>query len=99
MINAIITGIMNLIMGLVNVLLSPIDLLISQFLPDLGNGFSAINSFLDYCIQYIGWVIDFTGIPSSCIGLIVSYYTFKLTVPIIVATIKLAIQWYDKLKL
>lgn len=99
MIKAIINGIMKLIMSLVSLLLSPIDALIEQFLPDLSNALDGLTSFFCYVTQYIGWVIDFAGIPSSVITLIVAYYTFKLTVPLVVSTVKLALKWYNTLKL
>lgn len=99
MINAIINGMMSLIISLVNVILSPIDLLISQFLPSLDNALNGFASFLTTSSTYIGWVIDFVGIPTELISLIVSFYTFKLTVPLMFSAIKSAIKWYKSLKL
>lgn len=98
MINAILQGIMNLIMGLVNVLLYPIDLLIENALPDLSTGLNAIGSFFSLIGQGISWAISVTGLSSECLSLIVLFYTFKLTAPLLFSTIKLAIKWYDKLK-
>ena len=86
-------------MSLVSLLLSPIDALIEQFLPDLSNALDGLTNFFGYITQYIGWVIDFAGIPSTVITLIVAYYTFKLTVPLVVSTVKLALKWYNTLKL
>lgn len=99
MIKAIITGIMSLIISLVNVLLAPIDALISQFLPDLSNALGGFASFLNLCSTYIGWVIDFTGLSSDTISLIIAYFVFALSVPLLVNTIKLAIKWYNALKI
>lgn len=99
MINAIITGLMNIIMSLVDVLLSPIDLLISQFLPDLANAISAVGAMFNLVGQYIGFAVSLTGLSSATLSLIVAYFTFKLTVPVLVYTIKLAIKWYNALKL
>lgn len=98
MIKAIIKGIMSLIISLVQVLLVPIDTLIEQFLPDLSNALSGIAAFLNLCGQYVGWVIDFTGLSPETISLIIAYFTFKLTVPLLVSTVKLAIRWYNALK-
>lgn len=99
MINAIINGIMSLIMTLVNVVLSPIDLLISNYLPSLDDALGAFSGFLNLCGTYIGWCIDFLGIPSELISLVILYYTFKLTVPLLISAIKTAIKWYNALKL
>lgn len=98
MIKALLKGIIKLIIKLVGVLLAPIDLLIEQFLPSVSSAFDSIAYFFQLISNGIGWVISATGIPSSAIALIVATLTFKLTVPILVATVKLAIKWYDKLK-
>lgn len=99
MINAIIMGIMKLIMGLVSVLLSPIDSLISQFLPSLDSAINAIGAMFSYVSNFMGFVVSATGLSSETLSLIVLYYTFKLTVPLMVSTVKSAIKWYNALKL
>lgn len=99
MINAILTGIFNVIISLVNVILSPIDTLISTYLPDLANGISAIGQLFATIGTSIGWAISLTGISNACISLIVTYYVFKLTVPMFFYLIKLALAWYNKLKI
>lgn len=98
MINKILTGIMKLIISLVSLLLKPIDLLISSALPNLSSAISAIGSFLDLIKQCLGWAISVTGLSSECLSLIVLFFTFKLTLPLAIYTVKLAIKWYDKLK-
>lgn len=98
MINAILKGIFKLITSLVGVLLSPIDSLIATALPDLQTGLNAIGEFLSLATSSVGWVLSVFGLSSECLSLIVLYFTFKLTVPLTISTIKLAIRWYDKLK-
>lgn len=99
MINAIIKGIFKLITGLVSVILVPIDAIIETALPTLSSWINAAGVFLGYCTQSIGWVLSCIGINGNIISMIIAYYTFKLTVPLLVHTIKLAIKWYDKLKI
>lgn len=98
MINALLSGIINLIIGLVNIILSPIDSMITTLLPDLSTAFSSIGGFLNLATQSIGWVISLTGISRTAISLIIMYYGFKLTVPLVFYFIKLALSWYNKLK-
>lgn len=98
MINAILTGIFNLVISLVNVILTPIDTLIASSLPDLANAISAIGQLFATIGTSIGWAISLTGISSECISLIVTYYIFKLTVPIAFSLVKSALAWYNKLK-
>lgn len=98
MINAILKGIMSLIIGLVSVLLAPIDLAISTALPDLSSAISAVGSYFALALQDIGFAISLTGLSSTAISIIVLYYTFKLTLPVTFYLVKLAIKWYDKIK-
>ena len=98
MIGKILSGIITLIISLVNVILTPIDNLITSALPDLSNALSAVGSFISTCTQSIGWVISLSGLSSSCIALIITYFTFKLTAPMLFYLIKLALIWYNRLK-
>lgn len=98
MINALLQGIMNLVMGLVDIILKPIDILIETLLPDLSAGISAVGSFLNLILQGLGWAVSLTGLSTTTLSIIVLFFTFKLTAPILFSTIKSAIKWYDKLK-
>lgn len=98
MINSILTGIFKLIIGLVSLILSPIDALITNVLPGLDNALTAVANFFTYIGSSIGWVISLTGLSSETLSLIVLYFTFKLTAPMLFYMIKLALSWYNKLK-
>lgn len=98
MIGKILSGIMSLIIGLINLLLYPIDALISTALPSLSSALSAVGSFLNVALQSIGWVISLTGISSNVISLVIAYYVFKLTVPMLFYLVKLVLSWYNRLK-
>ena len=98
MIGKILSGVITLIISLVNLILTPIDNLITSALPDLSNALTAVGGFISLCTQSIGWVISLSGLSSSCISLIVVYFTFKLTAPLLFYFIKLALSWYNRLK-
>lgn len=98
MINALLTGIFKLIIGLVSVILAPIDLLITNALPSLDNALTAVANFFTFIGSSLGWVISLTGLSSDTLSLIVLYFTFKLTAPMLFYMIKLALSWYNKLK-
>lgn len=98
MIGKLLGAIISLIISLVNALLTPIDNLINTYLPSVSSAFNSISYFFTYVSNSLGWVISATGISSTAISLIVITLTFKLTVPLLVATFKLALSWYDKLK-
>jgi len=98
MINALLKGIMSLIISLVSLILAPIDAIILQFLPDISNALTGIGKMFALVSDYMGFAISLTGLSNETISLIVLFITFKLTVPMIIYTVKLAIKWYDKLK-
>ncbi len=98
MINALLKGIMSLIIGLVSTILKPIDLLIVSVLPDLSSALTAVGNLFNFASQYVGFAISATGLSNETLSLIVLYFTFKLTAPLMVSTVKSAIKWYDKLK-
>lgn len=98
MINKILMGIISLIITIVNALLSPIDSLISSALPGLSNAFTLIGNLLGLLTDIIPWVMSWLGLNTTIRTLVVAYFTFILSLPLVVHTIKLAIKWYDKIK-
>ncbi len=98
MINAILTGIFNVIIGLVGVLLTPIDLAVKAALPGLSDGINAIGGMFDVVNNVVGFCISATGLSDTAIDLIIAYYVFILTVPLTFSSIKLALKWYNSLK-
>lgn len=99
MIQAILSGVFKLVIGLVNLLLAPIDLLIDQFLPQVSEGLSYVSGFFNWVGNLLPWGVSWFGLDPFIISLFVAYVTFELTVPLMVHTVKLAIKWYDKLKI
>lgn len=98
MINAILTGIFNLVIGLVSIILAPIDLVITNLLPDLSNALDAVAQFFSVVAGGIGWAVSLTGLSASALSLIVAYFVFKLTAPMAFYMVKLAISWFRSLK-
>ena len=83
MINKLLLGIIKLIVSLVTVILTPI---------------TAVGNFLNLISNGIGWVISLTGLSANAISLLVAYYVFILTAPMLFYMIKLALSWYNRLK-
>lgn len=98
MIKALISGIFKMIISLVSIILAPIDALIEQFLPGLDTALSYIANFFDYIGGVVPWVISYLGINEIVLNAIIDIIVFILTVPLMVHTIKLAVAWYNKLK-
>lgn len=98
MINKLLMGVFKIIISLVSLLLTPIDNLIAQFLPGLDDAFTMIGNLVQQLCNVVPWVMSWMGVSIVVVSLLVSYLTFKMSVPIVVHTIKLALKWYDKLK-
>lgn len=98
MINKLLLGIIKLIVSLVSVILTPIDNLIQSALPQLSDALTAVGNFLNLISNGIGWVISLTGLSANAISLLVAYYVFILTAPMLFYMIKLALSWYNRLK-
>lgn len=93
-------GVFSVVLGLVKLILFPIDALITAYLPNFSNVLDAISSFFNnYIGSVISWAVSLSGLSQATISLIVSYYIFKLTLPLLVYSIKLVVSWYNKLKL
>lgn len=99
MINKLLMGVFKLVIGLVNVLLTPINLLITNYLPDLSNALSLIRQLFNLAFTYIGWVLDSMFISPETISLLIAVLTMRLTIPLAINAVKLAIKWYNALKL
>lgn len=99
MINGIVDIILNFVVGIVNIILTPIDLLIQNFLPNISNIIGYINGLINVILTYVGWVVDSLCIPQPVIIILTDFLIFKLTFPYAIWFIKLAIKWYNNLKL
>lgn len=99
MINAIIKGIFSLILNLVSLILYPINALVVNYIPGLENAFTIIEQFFLKAFQYVGWAVDASLLTGETISLIIATLTFRLTLPLVVNSVKLALKWYNSLKL
>lgn len=98
MIAKLFQALFNLIIGLINILLSPIDAIIQAAFPAVASLLSSVNSMFTIASTGIGWVVGVSCLPPLAFQLLLSYYTFILTVPLAISSIKLVIRWYNALK-
>lgn len=98
MINAILTGIFELVIGLTSIILTPLDWAIQAALPGFNAWFVTIGVTFDVVYDVIGFVISASGLSDTAIDMVIAYWTFKLTVPFTFKSIKLALKWYNSLK-
>lgn len=98
MIGKLLNAIFNLVITIVGIVLSPLELLIQNALPDLSNALNMVADFFDYVSGFSPLVISYTGLTTSTMAIIVGLILANMNIPIIVETIKLAIKWFDKMK-
>lgn len=99
MINAILKGVFKLVTKFINILLYPINALIVSFLPSFNNMLGYISDFFTTASEYIGFITDSLFIDTNVLSFLILYWTFKLTFPLAVSSIKLVVKWYNSLKL
>ena len=98
MINKILVGIFKVVTKLISVLLAPINLLITNMLPNFNNMLSIVGNFFSQVGTYTNYILDSFLISDEVVSFLILYWVFKLTFPFLVYSIKLIIKWYDKLK-
>lgn len=98
MINAILKGIFSIVTKFISIVLAPINALIVTFLPGFNNVLSYISQFFNTFTQYVGFIMNSLFIDTNVISFLILYWTFKLTFPLAVSSIKLAVKWYNSLK-
>ena len=99
LLNSFLQLILNFVINIVNIILLPIDLLINTFFPDFSNLITFISNALNVALNYIGWVIDSIGLDNITLVFLIDYLIFKLTIPLQAYVVKLAVKWYNNLKL
>ena len=99
MINAILKGVFKIVTKFINILLSPINALIVSFLPGFNDMLSYITQFFTTASEYVGFITDSLFIDNNVLSFLILYWTFKLTFPIAVYSIKLVVKWYNSLKI
>ena len=80
-------------------MLIPIDLLIETFLPDINNLLISISNVFDLISNTINWVTNLVGLSPEFVSILSLYFVFTLTLPLQLYVIKLAIKWYNALKI
>lgn len=99
MINKILTGVFNIIINTTNLILAPIDAVITSSLPEISSGIDAIGDMFSIVNNGVAFALDMSGLSDTAITLIIAYFVFVLTVPLTFSSVKLALKWYNSLKI
>lgn len=99
MIQTIVQTIFNIVWFICSLFMRPIDLVINAILPSLSDLLTYIGSFFAYIANIVPFAVSWLGLSTEMLNLIVLYYTTKLTLPILLWTIKTGLEWFNRLKI
>lgn len=98
MISSLLLGFFKLLTNAVNFVLAPINLLILNAFPNLNDALNSISTLFNNTVStYIYFVVDATGITPLALNMVILYWSFALSVPLVVYVIKIAVKWYHYL--
>lgn len=97
-VNVILKGFLNLVILFAKIILLPVDALLNSLLPETELLFSAVNSMFDTLEPVLGFVVSLSGLSTTAISFLIIYYTFSLTAPLAIHSIKFIVKWYNVLK-
>lgn len=98
MLNALITGIFQLIAKLGDIIISPLVSAISVLIPDFTNFYNSIITFINYGFNYIGWFYKALCIPRNCMTIVYTVAVVSLSLTVLTRTYRLIVKIYNTFK-
>lgn len=99
MIKMFFEALFNLITSLANTIIQPVFSAITALFPDLSMLFRAIDKYLEYGVEFTGWIVnDLLCIPRSALQFAFTYISIRLSIFAVVNAVKLVLTIYNKLK-
>lgn len=100
MINSLLTGVLGFMNSLTTAILTPITTAITAVLGNNATAFlQPVADLGNYLKQFVPLGVSYLGLTSEMFALLLSIFVLTITIPIGVHLIKLAIKWYNALKL
>lgn len=98
MVAKLLIGFLNLITKIVGIIMLPLDTLVVNLIPSVGNTIYNITNYLNMPSEYMGWVFSLLHVPALALDLIISYWVFKYAVIGATAGVKKVITLYQRFK-
>lgn len=92
-------GVFAIVTKFIDILLTPINLLITNMLPSFDSVLTYVSNLFNSGLTHIGWIMDSLCLSGETISFLIAFWTFKLSFPLLVSSIKALIKWYNNLKL
>lgn len=89
---------MNLVVLLISVVLTPINSLITTFVPSVSTALSSLDTFFDLVATTLTYAVSWTMLSNTALQIIIMYFSFALTFPLAVSSLKFILKWYRNLK-
>lgn len=100
MINGLLTGVLNFVGNITNAILTPITSAITTVMGSSAQTIlQPVANLGNYLRQFVPLGVSYLGLTSEMFALLLSIFIMTITIPIAVHLIKLAIKWYNALKL
>ena len=91
---------LNFIGNITTVILTPITTAITSVMGATAtSALLKVDALLNYLKQFVPFAISYLGLSSEVLAIIISLFGALILVPIGVHAIKLAIKWYNALKI
>ena len=97
MINNILIGIISFVTNIIQTISQPINDLINRNIPELSSAFNWVSSFFQMAGTYICWCRDSLFIETDTMALVIVVIGLRLSLPLLISGVKLAIRWWDSI--
>lgn len=94
----VFTLIIDIVMYLCDLLLAPIDILIENYMPSIDGVLDYVTEFFQYILGFIPYILSWFKLPDFFIEFVIAFWVLKLNLPLVIHTTKLAIAWYNQMK-
>lgn len=95
--NLIIKVFTQFLISMISIILGPINSLIIEYLPGLDSVLSSIRQFFEWIVTFSNWVLSWLPFNPELYAFWILIIVFKLSVPILVDTLKLIVKWWHAL--
>lgn len=99
MANLLLSFVLGLLSFLINLVLLPINAVLNSVLPSgtLSDIATMIDRFWSLVNNYFNFVISYTGLDGTWVGIICLELSLIITIPLLVHPIKLIADWWETL--
>lgn len=90
----IITSVISIFLDVIKFVLVPLDLMITNALPNVDTALTAVNNYFGVIVNSLGYVVSLTMLSSTALSIIVMYFSFALVFPLTVHAFKFIYKWW-----